>query len=299
MTYISDINPASPSGDDLLLNGDDQIRALKADLKNTLGGLNGPVREDADTSGVGGSTLVTAATMSSWEARIKALEAGGGGGTAPATGSIPVGGIMVWYGDVNTIPTGWKQCNGASYTYTPVGGGSATIQTPDLRGRAIFGPGATNSPGWNVGSTPNWALLFGTIPYIPATTGDSPAHTHTTSTPGTALSVAQLPNHTHAMFSDENISISGSDPAKVGFLQYASNELTNPSGSQAYSIAASSGGGATAPTAGIVGATGSGSTHTHPNATSGASGVHSHGVGVNPPYLGLYHIMYVADGVPA
>jgi microcystin-dependent protein len=297
MTYISDINPTTPSGDDLLLNGDDQIRALKSDLKNTLGGLNGPVREDADTSGVGGATLVTAATMSSWEARIKALESGGGGG-APATGSIPVGGIMVWYGNVGTIPTGWKQCNGASYTYSLVGGGSATIQTPDLRGRLIYGPGAADGPVWNGGVAPFWAN-YGFGPSLVLNSADAGSHSHTTSTPGASLSLAQLPAHGHVLFSDEDITISGSDPAKVGFLQYASNEMTNPSGSKAYSIAASSGNGAAVPTVGSTGATGSGSTHTHPGATSGSAGTHNHAIGITQPYLGLYHIMYVADGVPA
>lgn len=283
MTYISDINTATPSGDDLLLNGDDQIRALKADLKNTLGGLNGPVKQDADTSGAGGSTLVTAATMSSWEARIKALEQGGGGGTAPATGSIPVGGIMVWYGDAGTIPTGWKQCNGASYRYTPVGGGSATIQTPDLRGRAVIGPGATNGPVWNQSSSFNWSASgFG--PAIFNVSDSQGAHTHTTSTPGQALTTAQMPSHFHAILDDAD---AGSDVTNL----FQSVSRTGST----YTMRA----GDAAATLGATGTSGSGATHTHPNATSGSSGAHTHQVQTAPPYLGLYHIMYVADGVPA
>jgi Phage Tail Collar Domain len=285
MTYISDINPASPSGDDLLLNGDDQIRALKADLKNTLGGLNGPVKEDADTSGAGGTTLVSAATMSSWEARIKALEAGGGGG--PTTGSIPVGGIMVWYGDVVTIPAGWKQCNGASYTYTPAGGGSATIQTPDLRGRTIFGPGAANSPGWNVGSTPNWVNFLG-VPAIQSSTISDGNHTHQVPGGNYTLQAADLPSHTHFLFTD-SVGV-----ADASFVSTVARTRADPGD---YDMAAGTG----TPGTGISGTnqTGTPNAHSHGTATSTSAGAHTHTVGVNPPYLGLYHIMYVADGVPA
>jgi microcystin-dependent protein len=286
MTYIKDITPASPSGDDLLLNGDDQIRALKADIKNTLGGLGGAVREDADTSGVGGTTLVTHTTMSSWEARIKALEAGGGAG-APATGSIPVGGIMVWYGNVGTIPAGWKQCNGASYTYSLVGGGSATIQTPDLRGRVITGPGATNAPAWNYGSTPNWLLLAGTIPYVDSTTVSAGAHTHQVASANHTLTSDQLPLHSHYMFTD---SIGTVD---TDFLSSVASTRGDPGD---YDMAKGSG----TINKGISGTqTHTPLAHNHGTSTSTSSGAHTHTVGVNMPYLGLYHIMYVADGVSA
>ncbi|MGL4565298.1 MAG: hypothetical protein ACRCVD_08380 [Halioglobus sp.] len=292
MTYISDIDPATPTGQDLVLNGDNQLRALKSDIRATLGGLNGPVMQDADTAGAGGTVPVSAATMSSWEARIKALEQGGGS-TSPVGAAIPVGGIVVWYGDLGTIPTGFKQCNGASYRYSLVGGGTAVVQTPDLRGRAIFGPGAANGPVWNQGSPPNWQSYLG-VPYVDATTVAAGAHTHQVNTPSHALSVAEIPNHAHAMFAD----VGSSAPLDV-FLSgpdvYPAKTRTGPTGDTQYEIAGSP----TTPTNGVTAATGSSAGHTHPAATSGSGGSHTHTVGVNPPYLGLYHIMYVADGVPA
>lgn len=39
---------------------------------------------------------------------------------------IPRGGVMLWYGDANAIPTGWAICNGQN-------------GTPDLRGRFALG----------------------------------------------------------------------------------------------------------------------------------------------------------------
>jgi hypothetical protein len=284
VAFIAGLNVNSPGADDLAQLGDDQIRTLKKDVKDTLGGLNGPVYEDADANGVGGTTLLTAATMSSWEARIAAVE----GAAAPSSGSIPVGGIMVWYGDVNTIPAGWKQCDGSSYTYTPTGGGSATIQTPDLRGRTIFGPGAANSPGWNVGATPNWIDFFG----VPAIQASNVAHTHSVPGGSYALTEANLPVHAHYMFAniDGNNTLTG-----LGANPYPTKISSTPAGDSQYEIAGS----ATAPTVGVTGSTGSGSAHSHGSTTSGTAGDHTHTINTTNPYLGLYHIMFVADGVPA
>jgi microcystin-dependent protein len=76
------------------------------------------------------------------------------GGVVNATsfignGTIPVGGIIAWYGtlDPNTVPNGWALCDGRT-----VNG----ILTPDLRGRFILGAGGTTvgySPQVFVGST--------------------------------------------------------------------------------------------------------------------------------------------------
>lgn len=53
-----------------------------------------------------------------------------------ASGTIPIGGIIMWSGTIATIPTGWSLCNG-------------TNGTPDLRERFIVGAGS----GYAVGST--------------------------------------------------------------------------------------------------------------------------------------------------
>jgi hypothetical protein len=154
----------------------------------------------------------------------------------------------------------------------------------------VIGPGATNGPAWNQSSNFNWtASAFG--PAIFNVSDSQGAHTHTTSTPGQALTTAQLPPHNHALFAGDGII--GQD--RVGFLESACVAIV--SGDASYEIAQQPGN--PSPTLGLSGPAGSGATHTHPNATSGSSGAHTHQVQTAPPYLGLYHIMYVADGVPA
>lgn len=49
-------------------------------------------------------------------------------------GIVPRGGIIMWSGEANKIPTGWALCNGAKVSYN----GKSTT-TPDLRGRFIVG----------------------------------------------------------------------------------------------------------------------------------------------------------------
>lgn len=46
-----------------------------------------------------------------------------------ASGTVPVGGIIMWSGSIASIPTGWALCNGSS-------------GTPDLRDRFIVGAGS-------------------------------------------------------------------------------------------------------------------------------------------------------------
>lgn len=60
-----------------------------------------------------------------------------------ASGTIPIGGIIMWSGTIATIPTGWSLCNG-------------TGGTPDLRERFIVGAtsdGDSTYPGIGVGNT--------------------------------------------------------------------------------------------------------------------------------------------------
>ena len=66
--------------------------------------------------------------------------------TISTAGVTPIGGIIIWYGAVNTIPTGWSLCNGSQ-----VNGHT----TPDLRARFVVGSGVGNgakNPGQTGGS---------------------------------------------------------------------------------------------------------------------------------------------------
>lgn len=53
--------------------------------------------------------------------------------------SIPVGGIIIWYGLSTAVPAGWALCDG-------------TGGTPDLRSRIVRGCAAGNNPGGPFGA---------------------------------------------------------------------------------------------------------------------------------------------------
>jgi len=280
MTYIKDIQPGTPTGQDLVAQGDEQFNALKADVKNTLGGLDGPVYEDADIAGDNGSTLLSARIMSSWEARIKALEALA---TSPDGTSIPVGGIAIWYGTAATIPVGWAKCDGGTHQYRDGNGVLRTITTPDLRGRFVLNPDWT---GLSQGQTGGLRYTAGEQN---RNTENAGAHTHSVATPGHTLTSGQMPRHGHGMFGG-SASISGSNPTPVGFLEYAAVKLTNSNGPFAYTIVKTT----TSPGNGATSIAGADQAHTHPTTNSSSAGNHSHSFNATQPFCCLYYICYVA-----
>jgi len=67
-----------------------------------------------------------------------------GSGLPPVWGpTVPIGGIIMWYGSVSTIPTGWALCNGVTVK---------GFKTPDLRDRFVVGAGNSYSVGVTGGS---------------------------------------------------------------------------------------------------------------------------------------------------
>jgi microcystin-dependent protein len=74
-------------------------------------------------------------------------------------GTIPIGGIIMWSGQIASIPDGWALCNGSQ-------------STPDLRGRFVMGAGGSGYRG--VGAT-------GGAETVTLTVGQLPAHNHNVS----------------------------------------------------------------------------------------------------------------------
>jgi microcystin-dependent protein len=142
--------------------------------------------------------------------------------------------VMMWYGSLAQVPAGWVLCDGSS-------------GSPDLRGRFIIGAGGSYSLGTTGGTSS-------------ATTSGSGDHTHTIN--GTALTVAQLPAHTHSM---------------SNALVYPATGLRFGDNASFQTSAGSS-----------TGSTGSGEAHTH---TESSAGGHTHTVTTLPPYMGVYFIM--------
>jgi microcystin-dependent protein len=140
-TDINSINIAegcAPSG----INN--AIRQLMSDLKEQQTGASG------DNFTVGGNFSVTGTATF---ATAPVITAGGG--------IIPTGGIIIWSGAANAIPSGWLLCNGSS-------------GTPDLRNRFIVGAGST----YAVGATGGSADAIVVSHTHTASTNTTGAHTH-------------------------------------------------------------------------------------------------------------------------
>ncbi len=90
----------------------------------------------------------------------------------PVESGVPSGTIVMWSGNPNNIPSGWKICDG-------------TNGTPDLRGRFIVGYNPSN-PDYDaigdIGGAATVALTTAQLPahshYVDLTTNTTGAHTH-------------------------------------------------------------------------------------------------------------------------
>lgn len=102
---------------------------------------------------------------------------------------LPFGSVIMWYGSEDTIPDGWKICNGAEITL-PDGG---KFNTPDLRNRFIVGANGDTYSGLD------WVSPKSDVTGTAATIGGYtdtiiPDHTHSASATFTG---SPLEDHTH------------------------------------------------------------------------------------------------------
>ena len=136
------------------------IRELMAQIKDQQTG------SDADSFVVGGAFTCTGAAVFSSTVALGATatattQSAGDNSTKVATtayvatAAIPSGGIIIWSGASNAIPSGWYLCNGSN-------------GTPDLRNRFVVGAGSTYAVGATGGSAD--AIVV--------------SHTHSVSDPG-------------------------------------------------------------------------------------------------------------------
>ena len=89
---------------------------------------------------------------------------------------IPQGGIIMWSGAVNSLPSGWNLCDGGTYN---------SVATPDLRNKFIVGSN-------NTSGTPT-----STVSGSAVASGGDISHNHGGNAGSTTLSTAQIPSHTH------------------------------------------------------------------------------------------------------
>lgn len=220
------------------------LRGAEDDSSNEVA-----VPNDGTRATAGGSPLLTQADLAS------------NGGL----NFLPVGTIVMWYGTLGSLPTGWQNCDG-------------TNGSPDLRDK--FPRGAGNSIA--LGGTGGAATASGN-------TGSSGAHTHPGSTAAAhALTVAELPAHTHRLWANNDSTSTGAHGLSSGVGRTVAG-YSNSGGSEAYTTNTGTG-------AQAVESTGSGNGHTH-SLSVASDGAHTHSlssVSVIPPYVGVYFIMKVS-----
>ena len=190
-----------------------------------------------------------------------------------SNGITPVGGIIIWSGALNAIPTHWQLCDGTNGTY-------------DIRDRFIVGAGGTYAVG-SVGGVQNQST----------TTANGGDHNHNGSTGAHVLTIDEIPSHNHSA------ATAVGDPGhKHGILE--SNNITTGTNPTQPVSATNSGPSinnnniqlaATNISVGVsIGYTGSGWGHSH---TIDSSGPHNHAVAAwdnRPPYLALAYIQRIS-----
>lgn len=218
--------------------------------------------------------------------------------------AFPIGGIIMWYGSVATIPDKWALCNGGT-----VNG----IVTPDLRDRFVLGAGSTYAVNATGGSTDAVVIQHS---HTGTTSTESQSHTHsgTTSTESrshthTGTTGTESQGHTHS----GNTGTQSANHTHTGNTSTAgshshSGNTSNTGGSHSHSFNTNSGGGSHAhnysdrtkqfnsapkdgngnpvlqsPNATDLGRTTSPASidHSHSGNTNAATGNHSHSVNTN------------------
>ena len=243
-SFISQLNPSYPAATDPLEQGDDHLRLIKSVLQAAFPTLN--------------------AAITSTPAQLNALFV------------MPVG-VITMYG-AGSAPTGWGLCNGTTYARAD---GSGTIVSPDLRDRFVVGAGTLSGASGTTGGASSAAPTISTVASV-AVTGTTDAAgavaAPTVAISATALTVDQLPAHTHTLQlgdSDTNAGIAANGSSFGSALATSSSVGTGATHTHTATV---TGGGA--------------GTHTH--AFSGSIPSHTHtatAVPTVPPFYALQFII--------
>lgn len=236
-SYLNQLEVSNPASTDAMAQADDHLRLIKSVLKNTFPNINGPVtstpaelndakglRTDVEklktdkfdkaggaiTGNIQVTGVVNAATVQQ------------GGNTL-----VPRGTVVMWWGDLNAIPAGWAMCNGQT-----VNG----LATPDLRDRFIVGAGVTYAVGQAGGSVfPSFASTTNGAHGHSAWTDAQGNHAHGGGTAGHALTVDQIPPHSHQEFAGQGYgSFNGWNLVGAGVVQGLNVNTGNTGGGQAH-----------------------------------------------------------------
>lgn len=176
-------------------------------------------------------------------------------GAAP----IPSGGIMLWSGAADAIPSGWFLCDG-------------TNATPDLRGQFIAGAGGDLDVGESGGTTDHNHVITITA---------SGVHSHTITIDDTAISISQMPNHQHGSGVCDTTSAPAFNHGHIAASPTSADSVeTNTADGTVESLTTAVGGG-----------TGHNHTATIDDSTTHTHSVASENTAHLPPYYALCYIM--------
>ena len=255
---IKDINPATPSSTDPVGEGDDQIRAFKSAVQACFPNLDGQINNSGGSGSTGDdANPPNAETFSKLFDDVRAL-----GGSA-GDGSVPVGGIILWSGALDAVPTGWALCDGLN-------------GTPNLEDRFVVGAGNLFAQGSSGGSS--------------TTDNGGGSGTATLNLPDHVIGLDNLPEHQHHMVTNNNVS--SGNPQIAGANDPLVGSLENPGGGQGTIFAGDTGEatqGLTAKGGGVVTPEGL----THPATDITIDGIeHTHTY--TPPYYALAYIQRTA-----
>ncbi len=266
---VAGLNPSLPTDAAPAGEAAAELRQLKAVLSNCFGGVDGPIYDE-------NGSKPTAAQFTALFEAIAALGGDAGGGTpAPAVGYF-TGQICLYYGRVADIPSGWVLCDGKNGTPNLVGkfaiGWNDIAQLPTYNGQSTGG----NLPG-------------------SVTTGPAGGHNHQSLINDHILEPANLPQHTHQMFSPATKT---STDTTVGAGQTVAAEVVGGADeNQRYQMHASD----TPTTPATVGQTGTGGLSATPTALKHTFAQtntvpdHTHTLDGSslPPWACVFYVMYV------
>ena len=127
--------------------------------------------------------------------------------TISTNGEVPIGGIVIWSGASNAIPTHWSLCSGQTVN------GNVT---PDLRNRFVVGAGSTYSVGATGGSA-NAVVV---------------SHNHTTNSTGSHGHGVSDPGHNHTYLRTTNFASGGGDASnrRAPFQETTTNTNSRTTG---------------------------------------------------------------------
>ena len=267
---------ASPADNDLIGNiefkGNDS-----AGNQETYVELKGKITDVTDTSE--DSTLEVVVKKDGADKTITfPTETGTLALVSQLTSSFPAGGIIMWSGAENAIPTGWVLCNGSN-------------STPDLRNRFVVGAGTGSI--YSVGDTggSNDATLVSHSHNVNGNTNNTGDHSHSGNTNNTgdhshSGNTNNTGDHAHRWGTDDAIGAAGgnANPDANGGQNWRA--WTDTQGAHSHNLNTNNAG-----------------SHSH-NINTNNTGSHSHNVNGNtdsqgssatganrPPYYALCYIM--------